>query len=364
MSGEPVRFGVVGSGWRGEFFLRLARAAPGHFAVSGVVTRSAARGAEVEARWGLPTFRTVDELVALARPEVVIVAVPWQQMPGLTTTLAGAGVRVLTETPPAPDVEGLRSLFAAVGGSGLVQVAEQYLLMPAHAARLALARAGTIGEVTSAQVSSTHGYHATSMIRGLLGAGFAPATVRAQAYAAPLVDPLGRSGWTGSVAATPLENTIATLDFGPGRMGLYDFTDTQWFNPLRARRIVVRGSLGEIVDDTLVRLAGPDTPVESRILRRLTGLDLNLEGLEVQHLSVDGEVLWRNAFVGSGFSEDDLAVAALLAAVGAWARDEGPEPYPLADGCQDALLSLAMDEAVATGRPVTTAVEAWASAAG
>ncbi len=355
-----MRFGLVGSGWRGEFFLRLARSAPGRLCVGGVVTRSAERGAEVEAVWGVPTYRSVEELVARARPEVVIVSVPWERTPTVTTDLVRAGVRVLAETPPAPDADGLRALWAAVGASGLVQVAEQYLLMPAHAARLALTRAGSIGEVTSVQVSSTHGYHATSMIRGLLGVGSGAVTVRAQSYAAPLVDPLDRSGWTASTTPRSLETTIATLDFGPGRMGLYDFTDNQWFNPIRARRIVVRGSLGEIVDDTVVRLAAPGTPVESRIQRRLTGLDLNLEGLEVQHVSVDGNVLWRNDFVGSRFSEDDLAVAALLAAVGAWARDEGPEPYPLAEACQDHLLSLAVDEAAATSRPVTTVVESWA----
>jgi predicted dehydrogenase len=269
---------------------------------------------------------------------------------------------VLAETPPAPDADGLRALWAAVGASGLVQVAEQYLLMPAHAARLALTRAGSIGEVTSVQVSSTHGYHATSMIRGLLGVGSGAVTVRAQSYAAPLVDPLDRSGWTASTTPRSLETTIATLDFGPGRMGLYDFTDNQWFNPFRARRIVVRGSLGEIVDDTMVRLAAPDTPVESPLVRRLTGLDLSLEGLEVQHLSVDGAVLWRNEFVGARLSEDDLAVAGLMAAVAAWARDEAPAPYPLAEGCQDHLLGLAIHESAASGRRVTTAVEPWARA--
>jgi hypothetical protein len=156
--------------------------------------------------------------------------------------------------------------------------------------------------------------------------------------------------------------TLATLDFGPGRMGVYDFTDNQWFNPFRARRIVVRGSLGEIVDDTMVRLAAPDTPVESPLVRRLTGLDLSLEGLEVQHLSVDGAVLWRNEFVGARLSEDDLAVAGLMAAVAAWARDEAPAPYPLAEGCQDHLLGLAIHESAASGRRVTTAVEPWALA--
>jgi len=58
-----------------------------------------------------------------------------------------------------------------VGASGLVQVAEQYHLMPSHASRLALARSGAIGTVTSVQISSTHAYHAVALIRAYLGAG-------------------------------------------------------------------------------------------------------------------------------------------------------------------------------------------------
>lgn len=361
MSVAPGRFAVVGSGWRGRFFLRLARSAPQHLSVCGVVTRAAERGREIETSWGVPTFRDVDQLLAAEHPEFVVVAVPREQAPEVTQRLVDAGVRVLLETPPAPDVAGLRALWDAVGGTGLVQVAEQYLRMPGHAARLQVVREGVLGEVTSVQVSSTHDYHAVSMIRGLLGEGFGPVTVRAERHTAPLVDPLGREGWTGATTATPLDTTLATIAFGPTRMGVYDFTDTQWFNPFRGRRIVIRGSHGEIVDDTLVRLVAPDTPVESRILRRLTGLDLNLEGLEVHHLSLDGNVLWRNDFVGSGFSEDDLAVVDLLMAVRAWAREEGPEPYPLAEGCQDQLIALAIHESAATGQPVSTGVEAWGS---
>jgi hypothetical protein len=71
-------------------------------------------------------------------------------------------------------------------------------------------------------------------------------------------------------------------------------------------------------------------------------------------------VVYRNPFRGSRLSEDDIAVAALLERTGEWARGEGPEPYPLADGLQDHLLSLAITESAATGRDVTTTVEAWA----
>jgi predicted dehydrogenase len=356
----PAAFGVIGSGWRSAFFLRLARAVPDRLRATGVVTRSAGRGQEVEARWGVPTFRSAAELLAAGAPDYVIVSVPWAVTPAATRELVGLGAHVLAETPPAPDLAGLRALWADVGAGGRVQVAEQYLLMPGHAARRAIVADGVIGTPTSVQVSSTHLYHATSMIRGLLGVGFAPAVVSARAFVAPLADPLTPDGWTGDDTPQPRTTTLATLDFGD-RVGLYDFTDNQWWNPLRARRIVVRGTLGELVDDRVVRLVDALSPVESHLVRRQTGIDLNLEGNDLDHISFDGRVVYRNPFRGSRLSEDDIAVAALLERTGAWARDEAPAPYPLAEGLQDHLLSLAITESAATRRDVTTTVEAWAT---
>jgi predicted dehydrogenase len=352
-------FGIVGSGWRAEFFLRLAAMAPDRFRATGVVTRTAQRGDEVTARHGVPAFRSTRELIAAEPPDFVIVSVPWAVTPDATRELVAQGMRVLAETPPAPDLPGLRRLWEDVGRSDLVQVAEQYLLMPGHAARLQVVREGAIGEPTAALVCSTHLYHAVSLIRGLLGVGFAPAAVHAREFTAPLADPLSPDGWTPDATPRPRTTTIATLDFG-GRMGLYDFTDNQWWNPLRGRRIVVRGTTGELADDQVVRLVDPATPVTSPLVHRRTGIDLNLEGNELDHISFDGRVVYRNPFPGARFSEDDLAVAALLERTGAWARGEGPEPYPLAEGLQDHLLSLAIQDAATGGREVRTDEEPWA----
>jgi hypothetical protein len=197
------------------------------------------------------------------------------------------------------------------------------------------------------------------MIRRLLGVGFAPATVRAQSFTAPLADPLNRDGWSGDATPRPAVTTLATLDFG-GSMGLYDFTDNQWWNPLRARRITVRGSLGEIVDDRMTRLVDERSVVESPLVRRRTGTDLNLEGVDLDHISVDGQVLWRNRVFGARLSEDDLAVVDLLLDTTAWSRGRGPAPYPLAEGCQDHAISLAVLESLHTGAAVTTTAEPWA----
>ncbi|HWS58245.1 MAG TPA: Gfo/Idh/MocA family oxidoreductase [Actinotalea sp.] len=355
----PVAFAVVGGGWRTQFLLRIAAAAPTRLRVAGIVTRRAEAGAALTARWAVPAYRSLDDLLRAQEVDFVVAAVSWSAMPDVVRDLVGRGIPVLAETPPAPDLEGLRALWADVGGSGLVQVAEQYLLMPGHAARLAAVRAGVIGRPTSVEISSTHLYHAVSIVRGLLDVGLGEVAVDARTFTAPLVDPVGFDGWDPQAAPEPRTTTIATLDFG-GSMGLYDFVDNQWWNPLRARRLVVRGSIGEIVDDTVVRLAEPTAAVESSLVYRRTGIDLNLEGNDLVHVSLDGRVVYRNPWVGTRLSEDDIAVASLLAAQGAWTRGDGPEPYPLAQACQDHAIGLAIVESARVRSEVRVAREPWA----
>lgn len=261
---------------------------------------------------------------------------------------------------PRPRREGLRALWDRVGGSGLVAVAEQYLLMPGHFARKAIVDAGMIGVPTFVEVASTHLYHAISMMRGLLGAGFDPVRVDARAFEDPLAHPFSPSGWDAAAEPRPTRTTIAILHFGKGRSGLYQFVDDQWWNPLLSRRILVRGALGEIVDDEVMRLAD-GTVVRSPLSYRRLGVDLDLAGNELDSISFDGRILHRNAWRGCRFSEDDLAVADLLAATGAWARGEAGVPYSLADACQDHLLGLVIEESARTGREVVTEIEAWAT---
>ncbi|MEY9962257.1 putative dehydrogenase [Streptacidiphilus sp. MAP12-16] len=352
-------FGVVGSGWRAEFFVRLAGLLPDRLTLVGAAVRRSEKVEEVGRRWKVPVYLTPQDLVRHQRPDFVISSVPWSANAEVVTALVEAGARVLSETPPAPDADGLRRLWECVGGAR-VQVAEQYLLMPGHAARRVLVERGVIGQPTSVQVSSTHMYHAVSMIRGLLGVGLGPVTVSATRFRAPLVDPLNRDGWTGDDTPTDAATTIATLDFG-GASGLYDFTDNQWHNQLRLRRILIRGSRGEIADDTVVRLAAERTITRSALVRSQLGYDLNLDGYDTEHISFEGGVVYRNPFLGLRLMDEEIAIASLLTATGAWAREEGPEPYPLAEACQDHLIALAVEESVLKTTSVRTGTEPWHS---
>jgi hypothetical protein len=211
-------------------------------------------------------------------------------------------------------------------------------------------------------VSSTHGYHAVSLMRQFLGAGYGPVTVGAGRYPSLLADPIDPKGWRHDLTPKPAETVLAVLDFGEGRMGRYDFTSNQWWNPLRPDHLLVRGSAGEISDETVVRMADEVTPITSSIVRASTGLGMNYEGLDLTHISLDGSVLFRNAYEGARLSDDDIGVAELLTRTGRWVQDQAEPPYPLAEACQDHLVSLAIDKAAATGEVVQTEVEAWAQA--
>ena len=359
---EPVTFAIVGRGWRAEFFARLAALLPDELTLVGAAVRRPETVEAVSGAWGVPVYLSPQELIGKQRPEFIVSSVPWPVNPEVIATAAEAGVKVLAETPPAPDEAGLYALWDRVGARELVQVAEQYLLLPGHAARRELVRRGVIGRPTSVQVSSTHGYHAVSMIRGLLGVGLTPARVNAERLTAPLLNPITRDGWTDDEAPKEAATTLAALDFGDGASGLYDFTDNQWHNRLRLRRILIRGSHGEIADDTVQRWGGPRTVLRSAIVRSQLGYDLNLDGYDTEHLTFDGEVVYRNPFLGLRLMDEEIAIATIMTATAKWARDEGPAPYPLAEACHDHLISLAIERSAATKAPVTTEPAPWARA--
>jgi len=70
--------------------------------------------------------------------------------------------------------------------------------------------------------------------------------------------------------------------------------------------------------------------------------------------------VYRNGWADTRLSDDDIAVAELLARTGAWARGDGPAPYPLAQGCQDHAIGLAIGESARTGTEVRVARPVWA----
>lgn len=355
---KPIEFAIVGAGWRAEFFLRIARALPDRFRVVGMAVRNAEKGRAVEAAWGVSTFRDIDGLLAAIKPAFVIVSVPQPAAPGIIAELAGRSVVVLTETPPSPTRQGLLDLWKLVQGGARLQVAEQYIYQPLQAARLSLLRSGRLGDPSFAHVSACHGYHGTSLIRHFLNIGFEPATVTARAFEADIVAGPGRAGPPKSENLGKSRQVIAQVDFG-SKLGIYDFTGDQYFSWIRSLGVLIRGSRGEIRDYDVRCLEAFDKPTRFELLRQNAGEDGNLEGLWHKGYSAGAEWLYHNPFPYASLSDDEVAIATVLAGMQAYV-ESGREIYSFAEAAQDQILSLAIDEALKTGRAVQTGVQPWA----
>lgn len=356
-SAQPVEFAIVGGGWRTRFYLRLASALPSRFRVAGVAVRDPAKRAAFRETWGVEVFATLDEMLSRVSPGFVVTAVSWPANPPLLRALAERGIPALSETPPAPDLEGLIELNRLTESGARIQVAEQYWLVPHHAARLAVVASGAIGPPTQAQVSAAHGYHGISLIRKFLGLRCEAPRITAMRFTAPMV------GWPdleGRLERERIEQPaqdVAWLDFGD-RLGVLDFTEPQYYSAIRNERVLVRGERGEIINDTVHYLKDFRTPIRLCLDRRLSGLEDKVGRSFLKGIQLGADWVFANPFAPAPLTVHEIAVASCLVSMDEYVRT-GKEFYPLWEASQDHYLNLLCAEAVQRGALVQAARQPW-----
>ncbi len=357
--GGPRSFAIVGGGFRSGVFLRIARELPELFEVAGVITRRPENGQELERQWGVASFRSLDQLLRDRTPDFVVVSVAKSASTGVIAEVVDRGLPVLAETPPAPDVAGLVELYGLVQQGARIQVAEQYHLEPLLSAQIATARSGLLGAVTQAYVSVAHDYHGISVLRRLLGVGFEDATVSAAEFTSRVKAGPSRAGDPREDHWLEESRTTARLDFGD-RLGVYDFSTDQYRSWIRTPELVVRGELGELRDEEVRYLQDYRTPMRQPITRVAAGGPGSHEGMFLRGLVAGDRWVYRNEFLPARLADDELSVATLLSRMVDY-LDGGPEPYSLAQACQDHYLALTIAQAVQSGETVPTQAQPWSA---
>ena len=354
-----TRIGLIGAGWRSEYYLRIAGELPWLFEIAAVLTASQASADRMSADWAIPTTTDLSDFLTRGPYDYVVVSVPRAVAPELVRALSAADIPVLTETPPARDLDSLTALWSAVGGAP-VQVAEQYRFQPQHSARLAVAASGALGIVHTAEVSVAHEYHGVSLIRAALGVGFEPVEVTARLIPDRVVAAHGRDGWLDRPGLIEATRTWALLQFDAG-IGIYDFADEQYVSPVRSRHITFRGTEGELRDDTVRYVAEAGRAATMSLSREATGLDGDLEGSFLRRIALGTNVVYENPFVRARLNDDELAVAEVMTKMAHFVRTGEPF-YSLADGCHDHYLGLLIAESARAGRAVSSSPQAWSGA--
>ena len=356
---DRIKFGIIGGGWRGRFSLRIAAAVPEKLEVVGLADPNAQIAKEVADKWGISTFTSLDQMLNKTRPEFVLTAIPRDANPSVMDELALREIPILTEVPPATDIEGLlRSYSSLRQKNAKVQVAEQYIFQPEQAARLAVAASGKMGPVTQAQVSVGHGYHGISVMRRFLGITFENVNIQALKFCYRLVGGFTREGPREKEELIETEQQFLWFDFGD-RLGLIDFDTEQYMSRFLNDRVLVRGERGEITNNDIVFLKDFRTSIKAQFVRHSTGIGANLQGNFLEGIQVGEEWVYANPFAPAALSDEEIAVGTSLLKMGQYVR-KGVEFYSLAEACQDHYLNLLALKALADGQPVQSQTQPWA----
>ena len=355
---QPIQFGIVGNAWRAEFYLRIAQLCPTQFVVTGITARDEARRQELEQQWGVSAYPDAATMLRHTKPAFVVTSVPWAVNPGIIRLLAEQDMPILSETPPAPDIDTLKEVWELARQGARIQVAEQYHLQPLHAARIAIARSGLLGNISQAQISAAHGYHGISLMRRLLGITFAAATVSGRQFTSPLVAGPTRTGLPQTEAIKPSTQEIFHFEFGD-KLGVYDFTNDQYFAWIRNERLLVRGERGEISNEHITYLADYRTPLSLALHRHTAGRGGNLEGYSLRGIQLGDKWVYENPFFPARLADDEIAVAACLTGMAHYLAT-GEDFYSLAEAAQDHYLNIIAYQALAENRPLHAPTMPWA----
>ncbi|HIW32026.1 MAG TPA: Gfo/Idh/MocA family oxidoreductase [Candidatus Paenibacillus intestinavium] len=355
-----TNFAIVGGGWRAEFYMRIAKAMPDHFCISTMLVRNEEKGKAIEEQWGICTVRTMEELIVQTEHfDFVVVAVAKGGAQGVISQLSMNKIPVLIETPPATDLNGLVALYHSMPKGAQLQVAEQYLFQPLHAARIQLVSSGKLGDISHVQMSVAHEYHGISLIRQLLGVGFEEVTIRGEQIQSLISRGPSRDGGPETEGVVETSQQLATLRFG-NKLAVYDFSRDQYFSWIRRSRIVIRGSQGEIVNEEASYLVDFNTPVHMDLRRVDKGHGGNLEGYYHKGIIAGERWLYLNPTAPARLSDEEIAIATSLLKMADYVTGASGSFYSLADAAQDQYLSLLMLEAIETGETVVSTRQIWA----
>jgi len=226
-------------------------------------------------------------------------------------------------------------------------MAEQYFLYPSHQAKLNVVRSGVLGEVSSCFMSMMHDYHGISMMRAYLGAQDGPVEIRARKTVHPIAVTGSRAGHQPGDTLGEEARVFAQLTWPDGKLGLYDFSGTQYHSAIRSNHMRVLGTRGEMFDDEVRYLRPDNRPAVARLVYHrdeITGT--------VRAIDFDGRHVYENPFpVDVAMTEDDIAVSTVLVRMGGAVRG-GERHYPLAWGMRDSHMAILLTQAAQAGAEI------------
>ncbi|WP_163539848.1 Gfo/Idh/MocA family oxidoreductase [Gracilibacillus sp. YIM 98692] len=355
------KFGLIGSGWRAEFFIRIAQQVPEKFELTSVLVRDKEKGEKFAKKHGVKVVQSLDEMME-DNPDYVVLSIKRGVITDYLIDLFKRNIPVLSETPPGESIESLEKLWNAYKKyNGKIQVAEQYLFQPLYASWLKCIEDGKLGEIENMNISALHGYHAVSIIRKYLDTGFDHCKIYGKRFHFDVTKTSGREGirYDGEISSCSRDRL--TFEFDNGKVAFFDFSgSSQYHSFIRTRQLTVQGVRGEIDDLTIRYLTSENVPVSQELNRIDLGKYHN-QGWSHFGIMLGDQSLYKNPLGDVRLNDDEIAVATCMLKMEEYLRT-GKDFYSLKDGLQDTYISLKMDEALNNpNQEVETRHQVWSN---
>lgn len=352
-----MKFAIVGGGWRAAFYLRAAQALKDRIKLCCLVEENEEQAKKVQMCWGITTVKDIETALEL-QPDFFVLCLPGRIIPEVMYKIWTYSVPVLSETWGSDSIEGMIALYEETKKGSRIQVSEQYQSQPMHSARLEVLKSGILGNVRQAQISVAHDYHGIALIRKYLGKRFENCCIEGRRFTTKSIQGPGRNGWPLQRSEHEEQQELITFDYGD-KWTLYDFTEEQYFSPIRCSRILIRGEQGEIEQEE-VRFLTANYPeyIKFSLKREYSGWDNSLERPGTIAVSGNGKIYYRSPLGAAGLSDEELAVCTSLLKMKDYLTT-GVSHYSLGEELQDQYLALLIREAVESGKPVYSKNMPW-----
>lgn len=337
-----LSFVIVGSGYRAEYFGRVAATYPELFRCL-FLCRSEEKIARMKKNTGMNATMKEEDCIAF-EPDFIVIAVDYEHIADEALRWAGKGYPVLTETPVGSSWEKLALLEECAAKGGKIATCEQYHRHPLLAAGFQAVRDGLIGTPSSAYLSMVHDYHAASLIRRMLLTEGDPYQIHAVSRHNQVMESDSRYGAILDGSMKEVQRDTALITYASGKTAIYDFSSIQYRTYIRFRHLSVRGTLGEWSDGTILYMDEAHRPQRKMLTRDLPEAYrcLDTQSLRDIRRSCQTELC-------PGTLDDEYAIASILLDMGAYIAG-GPSPYPLEEALEDARFTLRLKEALKQGQ--------------
>ncbi len=336
-----LRFLIIGSGYRAEFYGRIARTYPNLFDAL-FLCRSEEKAALVSKRTGTAAVFSERDAEAF-RPDFVVVAVTKSSIADVCIQWAARGYAVLTETPAGASMEQLERLWEWHSvRNARIAVSEQYHRYPELAAGLDAVAEGRIGTPQFACLSLAHDYHAASLLRRMLLTEGEDYVLRGESFRNFIVETDSRYGPVTDGHLSEKEQNILFIEYASGKRAIYDFSSVQYHSFLRTRHLTVRGERGEWSDTQLFFLDSEGAPQRELLMPVLKESYRELDTPSLR----ERRQIWR-PILRLETAQDEYAIATVLLDMGRWLAGGDP-PYSLESALDDACFWLLSQQALHT----------------